>query len=102
MKTDENNIPISRYFPVIDADDTGQRKIVLFPSLSDTAYRDDGKPYLEEISSYVFLYRNGADTGITPEISCPNCGKGMEYLKLHTNETAFICRNCLKGGQINE
>ena len=66
MNTDENGAPVARYFPVIDADDTGQRKIALFPSLSDTAYREDGKPYLEEISSYVFLYRNGADmpTGI--------------------------------------
>ena len=57
MNTDENNIPVSRFFPVIDADDTGQRKLALFPSLSDSAYWEDGKPYLEEISSYVFFYR---------------------------------------------
>lgn len=59
----------TRYYPIIDIDDTGRHKVAMIPALSDEQFKLDKKPYLEEIVTHILHLRNG--DAIRSKISCP-------------------------------
>ncbi|MBR4434502.1 MAG: hypothetical protein IKS90_00150 [Clostridia bacterium] len=89
---DEYGLPIPRYFPVIDIDDSGKHKVAMFPALSDSRLKDSGNPYLEEIMDHIYHLHSSRDSG---EIACPCCGKKMEHYYTPNNTAVYLCRYCL-------
>ena len=83
----------TRYYPIIDVDDTGRHKVALIPALSDEQFKRDKKPYLEEIVPNIFHLRNG--DAIRAVISCPLCGKRMEHYIDYNKEAVYLCSHCL-------
>ena len=82
----------TRYYPLIDTDDTGKNKAPLFPAFTDAQLKDGKKPYLEEIVPHVFHLRGKA---ISAEISCPSCGKQMEHYIDYQKQAVYLCSRCL-------
>ena len=83
----------TRYYPIIDVDDTGRHKVALIPALSDEQFKRDKKPYLEEIVPHIFHLRGG--DAIRAEISCPRCGQRMEHYIDYNKEAVYLCSHCL-------
>ena len=66
----------TRYYPIIDIDDTG----LIFIATPNT-------------ESNIFHLRNG--DAIRAEISCPRCGKRMEHYIDYNKQAVYLCSHCL-------
>ena len=82
----------TRYYPLVDMDDTGKMKATLFPALSAAQLKGSKKPYLEEIVPHVFHLRGKQ---IKAEIACPRCGKQMEHYIDYNKQAVYLCIHCL-------
>lgn len=80
-----------KYYPLIDADDSGKDKGTMIPTSDYKKLDEAGKPYLSEIIAHVFRAKGISDDAT---IRCPYCGSQLENITENAGISIYVCKNC--------